>query len=297
MNARVVNDSLAMEIGLNEALLLQELYAQVVASQAEFEGRRWVYKTYEQWQQHFPFWTISTVRRIFRKLEKLGYVLTERFNNPKTVHTKWYTIDFDKTDMLKEQLDQTCGQSDCLPVQNESVTTQVETSEVIQTTNKGNLSKKDTPIKSSLSTLSSLDLYKPNSLQTKKPLHNKALLFFEQNGFGKGEGHVREAICNWINELNEDLVLHALTLTREKGVASWGYAQGILRNWKKQGISTVEQLEPNHKTKRTIRKEIIPDWYEDHKKELAFEVQRVKAEQKTRNIVVERRELEMLLRG
>ncbi len=64
--------SLAEAIGLNEAIIAQHVYwlQNLPNGGKDFDGHRWVWNTYEDWQKVFPFWSRVTIRRIMRKLEK-----------------------------------------------------------------------------------------------------------------------------------------------------------------------------------------------------------------------------------
>lgn len=94
----VVNADLADRIGLNEAIVLQQLNYWISDSTAgeEFDGRKWVYNTFEEWQRdNFPFWSVDTVKRTFTKLKKLGLVKVKQLRASKHDHTNFYTIDYE----------------------------------------------------------------------------------------------------------------------------------------------------------------------------------------------------------
>lgn len=96
--------TLAVKIGLNEALMLQQVHYWISnpMNKNMREGRTWVYKTYAEWQQEFPFWSLITIKRTCYTLEKMGLLLsTSEFNKLITDRTKWYTIDYDKLDSLE----------------------------------------------------------------------------------------------------------------------------------------------------------------------------------------------------
>ncbi len=61
----VINTQLAMKIGLNEAIVLQQLHYWLrdTNSGMECDGVRWIYNTTEQWLEQFPFWSESTLKR------------------------------------------------------------------------------------------------------------------------------------------------------------------------------------------------------------------------------------------
>jgi hypothetical protein len=94
----VVQPNLAARIGLHEAIFIQQLqyWLEETTAGKEVDGRRWIYNTYEAWQEQFPFWSISTIRRIVKKLETLQLIeSTSEFNQWKVDNTKWYTINYD----------------------------------------------------------------------------------------------------------------------------------------------------------------------------------------------------------
>ncbi|WP_160724902.1 conserved phage C-terminal domain-containing protein [Bacillus sp. USDA818B3_A] len=88
--------SLAAKIGLNEAVVLQQIHYWLGMSKHHIEGRTWVYNTYEEWQKQLPFWSVSTIKRTIRSLEMLGLLLSENWNRMKMDKTKWYSIDYKK---------------------------------------------------------------------------------------------------------------------------------------------------------------------------------------------------------
>ena len=69
-NILVLDPHIANEIGINEAIILQQL--NYWHSKYNFE--KWIYNSYEAWQKQFYFWSIRTVRRIFINLEKMGFI-------------------------------------------------------------------------------------------------------------------------------------------------------------------------------------------------------------------------------
>lgn len=98
-NKIVLNTDLATQIGLNEALVLQQLFYWLEKG-IEINGRQWVYKTHAKWQkQDFPFWSVSTIKRTLNNLEKLGLIDVEQLSDNNFDRKNYYTINFKK---LKE---------------------------------------------------------------------------------------------------------------------------------------------------------------------------------------------------
>lgn len=90
---------MAAAIGLNEAIVVQQVHYWLTLSSNERDNRMWVYKTYPEWQTEFPFWSDDTVYRTFKKLEAEGILLsTDEYNQIATDRTKWYSIDYEELD-------------------------------------------------------------------------------------------------------------------------------------------------------------------------------------------------------
>ena len=127
--------SLAKEIGLNEAIMLQQMHYWLLKSANEFTGVKWFYKTLEEWQTEFPFWSAMTIRRTLGSLEKQKIIKIGNFNKKKFDKTKWYTIDYQRVNRRCVQNEQTmCSNRTDGCVQNE----QTYTREYTETTTENN---------------------------------------------------------------------------------------------------------------------------------------------------------------
>lgn len=88
--------SLAKAVGLNEAIVIQQLHYWLQKSDHEHDGRRWIYNTVEGWQKQFPFWSEKTIRRIFDSLVDMKIVVkTDAYNKSKIDRTLWYSLDYE----------------------------------------------------------------------------------------------------------------------------------------------------------------------------------------------------------
>ena len=111
--------SLAVKIGLHEAIVLQQLYYWLLMSKHGHDGRYWVYNTLDEWHAQFPFMSLSTLRRALADLEKKWrLIITGNYNHVATDRTKWYTIDYDALDSLEVT---PSAESDAPSVQNEQM--------------------------------------------------------------------------------------------------------------------------------------------------------------------------------
>ncbi|CAH6841281.1 conserved hypothetical protein [Vibrio chagasii] len=93
----VINPDLAAKIGLNEALVLQQVKYWQERAQYEFEGKFWFYKKIEEWQGEFKFWSASTIKRTLSALDKAGLIETRRDLHGKLFgqhsnRTTWYSL-------------------------------------------------------------------------------------------------------------------------------------------------------------------------------------------------------------
>jgi hypothetical protein len=86
--------SLAVRVGVNEAVLLQQVHYWLVKSSHVKEGRTWIYNTYRDWQEQLPFWSESTIKRAVKSLEEKGLLMTANWNKSKLDNTKWFSIDY-----------------------------------------------------------------------------------------------------------------------------------------------------------------------------------------------------------
>jgi hypothetical protein len=97
----VISPSLAQLVGLNESIILQQLHYWLGKNPKEMDGRKWIYNTYDDWKEQFPFWSISTIRRVITTLENAGIILNANYNQRKFDKTKWYSIDYEKLEKSK----------------------------------------------------------------------------------------------------------------------------------------------------------------------------------------------------
>lgn len=91
--------SLAVNIGLNEAIVLQQIHYWQSMRKNLRDGRYWVYNSVTQWEEQFPFWSYSTIRRALASLKELGVVDTANYNKDRRDKTLWYTINYNHPKM------------------------------------------------------------------------------------------------------------------------------------------------------------------------------------------------------
>ena len=93
--------NLANKIGLNEAIILQQIHYWLEQSKHEHKGKKWIYNSYKEWGNQFPFWSNATIRRTIANLEKKNLIYVDNFNKYNFDKTKWYSINYDELEVLE----------------------------------------------------------------------------------------------------------------------------------------------------------------------------------------------------
>ena len=100
----LVSHSLAVRIGVEEALFLQLLHYRLEKNGVEKEGHIWYRQTYEGWAKQCSYWNITKVKRLITKLERYQLILSSnKLNSFVTDRSKWYRIDYEKIDKLLQK--------------------------------------------------------------------------------------------------------------------------------------------------------------------------------------------------
>jgi len=107
----MVLPKLACAIGLNEAIVLQQVHYWLDRSDKVRDGQTWTYNTLDKWNQQFPFWSLSTLKRTLKSLRDQELLIaTDKYNTLKIDKTLWYTIDYDKLLSLEKEDEPTVNQ-------------------------------------------------------------------------------------------------------------------------------------------------------------------------------------------
>lgn len=91
----LVLPELAVKIGLNEAIILQQIHYWQSRSANFRDGRAWVYNSVEDWKKQFPFWSAKTISRALNGLRKQDLVFTGQYNQQSRDQTLWYSVNYD----------------------------------------------------------------------------------------------------------------------------------------------------------------------------------------------------------
>jgi DnaD/phage-associated family protein len=99
--------SLAVAVGLNEAIVIQQIHYWLSGKAGKIiDGQRWIFNGYSEWQEQFPFWSNATIYRIFAKLEREGIVISKQPGGYD--RRKWYTLDYIHLLNLTTSISSTC---------------------------------------------------------------------------------------------------------------------------------------------------------------------------------------------
>lgn len=90
--------SLAQLIGINGAIILQQIHWWLRFSEHTIEGETWVYNSYDKWAKQFKWLTPRAIQKHILELEKSGYLISRQFKYKSRSNAKWYRIDYDRLD-------------------------------------------------------------------------------------------------------------------------------------------------------------------------------------------------------
>jgi len=92
----VISPMLALRIGINEAIVLQQIcyWLEDTTSGIEYDGKRWVYNSINAWNEQFPWWTAKTIQRTVSSLKKMGLIYVEQLKKSQHDQTNYYAINY-----------------------------------------------------------------------------------------------------------------------------------------------------------------------------------------------------------
>ncbi|WP_157456237.1 hypothetical protein [Carnobacterium maltaromaticum] len=103
---------LANAIGLNEAIVLQQIHYWINKKTNFKDERYWVYNTLKELNDQFPFWSQKTIQRTISSLKNKELLITGNYNKAGFDKTVWYSIDYFKLSQYENLMSTPCGQND-----------------------------------------------------------------------------------------------------------------------------------------------------------------------------------------
>ena len=105
----VVDRGLARIIGFSEAVVITQLHQWIEYNRKHKknykDGYYWTYGSMEKLHEEYfdILGSVRTVRRVFKKLEKNGYLIVSNYNKLNFDKTSWYRVNYEKFDLLKKE--------------------------------------------------------------------------------------------------------------------------------------------------------------------------------------------------
>ena len=197
--------SLASAIGLEEAIVLQQLHYWLSnpknSGHKDEDGNKWVFNTYEQWQEdNFPFWSTTKIQRIFLSLEKSGVIISSQIDAHKHDMRKFYRIDYD--------ILCTMHGADLQP-------------SIVAKLHDDNSMAETTP--------------ETNNTNNKNNSFAEISKLYEQE-IGVLTGMIAEEISLSLEEYPQEWFAPAMREAAMLQARNWKYVRAILSNWKKHGF-------------------------------------------------------------
>lgn len=253
---------LAAEIGLNEAIIIQQIHYWLDKSSNFRDEDFWVYKTYKEWQEEFPFWSDSTIRRSITSLEKRNLLIsTDKYNSMPMDKTKWYRINRVELSKIEESVlvkyrekeekrknryrkkavNKPCGQNDQSIVQNEKAYGQNEQSfsQNDQLWTGQNDQSNNHRLSEITTEITTNNLKEEDRPQPQFNLFEEIRLLT-----GKMPSAIQtEEIMKWRDTLPTEVLQEALKRTKEATPDSpFRYMKAIISHWQAKGLRTLEAI-------------------------------------------------------
>ncbi|APE88921.1 TPA: DnaD domain protein [Staphylococcus aureus] len=248
MNKLLIDDypiqvlpKLAELIGLNEAIVLQQIHYWLNNSKHKYDGKTWIFNSYPEWQKQFPFWSLITIKRTIYSLEKQNLLLIGNYNKAKFDKTKWYTINYQTIEgMIRPSY-----QNDTTSVsKRDDGVYQNDTTNTIDYTETNKHRETDDVSKSFKYISTNLEIIQ-NPLKAEQLEH-------EIKSFKQDQFEIVKVATDYCKENNKGL----------------NYLLTVLKNWNKEGVSDKESAE-NKLKPRNSKKETTDDVIAQMEKELS----------------------------
>jgi DnaD/phage-associated family protein len=207
------------------------------------------YKTDEEWREEIRL-SRYAIRKARKKLEEMGILETKvkKANGNPTVHYRLDKHRFVESfiSFLRNQKNENANSNEqnCEREFSLTKTTTKNTTEI--TTNSVVVEK--------LENENDVDIFELLEMMDEEKRRGVEQVYqFYQNHFGIPSSYTMTSMNQWINDLSPELVLEALKITYKDG-KTWKYTEGILRNWAKDGITSLNDLEKQKEKKSAPRR-------------------------------------------
>lgn len=87
--------SLAVKIGLGEAIIVQQIHYWIQRTKPLEDGFCWVFNSVREWKKQFPFWSENTIFRHLQSLRDAGILIAEQKAANSFDKTLYYRINYE----------------------------------------------------------------------------------------------------------------------------------------------------------------------------------------------------------
>lgn len=289
----VVDRTLATLIGLNEALVLQQIeYWTNIKETSDKKGKRtikenfaegfyWTYNTVEEWAEEFPFWSHDTVKRTLKKLREKNYVVTGNYNEKAYDRTLWYRVNHEELIKLDEKnsLGANCTNEETSGSQEEKNSEGLKTDISANCPNgkvqnapmqEGNMPqpipKTSTKTSPKISTSSSSKGNATDSIHPLVELFNGSICELKKTTTVK--------FMKYVEKYDKEFIEYMIAYCEERNAGSYSYFAKTMERYIGEGITTVEGMQKSiesFKDKNKKKKNNALKDKDEKKQEEAFE--------------------------
>lgn len=258
----VVDTVLATQIGLNEAIVLQQVHYWIEVNKAKqtnfYEGSYWTYNSMKEWSKSFPFFGEKTLNRIFKNLEKLEILKTGNFNKLRMDRTKWYTIDYSKLESYINEIEANENEKENECPEEEDASGQIDQMHLPKKENANGQNDQmeedkitecngsKCPNAIGQNDLTNTRDFTKTSSETYSETSSSSLkdvVEFFQSNFYLLKAFEAEVLKDWVDHYQADLVIAAMKVARKNNARSMAYIERVLENWVNDGITNINVLE------------------------------------------------------
>lgn len=221
----VIQPKLAELLGdLDEAVILQQIHYWLEKRLNIKDGYSWVYNSMVEWNKQFPWLAIATLKRKFKSLEDKGLLITANYNKAKFDKTKWYRIDYNALNEMKQRL----YQNDTTIVSNcTNGEYQIDTTNTIEYTENNNI----------------------DTTTTTDTTEIKIIYEFWKSNVGNLSPYLYREISTIYNDWKEvskqpkEMILESIKMAIERDIKNINYIKTILKRWYDNRIYSLKDLE------------------------------------------------------
>ncbi len=213
--------TLARLVGIEKAIILQQVQYWIVTSPHERDGHHWIYNSYRQWAEQFPWLSARAVRHHITGLEADGLLVSGEYNKDERDNTKWYRIGYQSLNALLDVVEG--GVTDSAGGMSTSDTPPVNI-------RPSQVARSVTPLPETTSETTIID-----NGNDDRPVE---LGMFEHTLGVMLTPLVADEIAAMLPSLPEGWFAQALNTAADRNARNWAFVRKVLENWKAAGYIT-----------------------------------------------------------